>query len=239
MTKTRKKGVAKPAKGKGKATKKSGKKAADPPPPPPKRKVGFVVECNIDGAEHTVLAYLVKKLRDDIEPVFNFAVNKGNLFRELNARVEALFDVSLCERVFVIWDLMPSDAPFQEEGRPCRKREREHLRDSLRAKDKDRTVLLCITHELEAWLIADGSALTATLTRLRPAHPADRITDVRRPEQERDPKDYLERAFRNAKRRDYQAWVHAHLIIKEVTDLGKITNACPSFARFTDKLLAV
>lgn len=150
--------------------------------------------------------------------------------------VAKLFDAEGCARVFVVWDLIPSNEEHQHEGKPCRKKERDHLLGTLRPQDRRRTVLLCIQQELETWLLVDGAALTAVIK--RPSHPMKAIRGERDPEAIKNPKGRLRELFNKNKRGDSSDSVHAVKIIRGVTSLSRLECA-PSFARFKQKLEAL
>jgi hypothetical protein len=198
-------------------------------------RVGFVLECHRDGADYKVLKHLVGVLRKDVEPHFVCCGSKRVLFEECGNQVSGLFDDDRCHQVFVVWDLIPCDGVFHHEGRPCRARERKHLVDALRKQDVDRTVMLCVTHELEAWLLADGKALEAVLA--KPTHPIERIADMKRPEELPNPKKHLNALF--TKHRGpyypYDDRVHALQILKQMRNLSRLERV-PSFARLREKL---
>ncbi|HSN98720.1 MAG TPA: DUF4276 family protein [Candidatus Nanopelagicales bacterium] len=197
-------------------------------------RVGFVLECHRDGADHKVIEHLVRALRKDVDPRFACCGSKRVLFDECGKFVEGLFEAERCERVFVVWDLVPCDGAYlDEKGRPCRSRERAYLRQALRNKDRARTVMLCITHELEAWLLCDSGALEAVLA--RPTHPIERIGDMKRPEELPNPKKHLGGLFKKHRGRDYEDRVHALQIMQQVKNLSKLEKA-PSFARLREKL---
>jgi Domain of unknown function (DUF4276) len=206
-------------------------------------RVGFVVECGPGGADEKVLRYLVGVLRKDIDPRFQTCgpTGKREILDECRKQVSNLFDKDRCDRVFVVWDLMPCDPPFRDENDvPCRRKEREHLLGQLRPEDRARTVLLCITHELEAWLLADGSAIKAALNHGYDTHKIKRpIPDVARPEDLRNPKGALRGIFTRNQRPGYNDVVHAVKIVEQVTDLTKLERAAPSFRRLREKLEAM
>lgn len=196
-------------------------------------RVGFVLECHRDGADHKVLKHVVPRLRGGTEALFRCCGSKRALFEECARWVEKLFEEERCERVFVVWDLVPCDDAFKLNGKPSRHKERTHLRRLLRPQDCGRTEMICITHELEAWLLADGKALTATLQ--KPTHPIKPIGDEKCPEDNPNPKALLRQLFKRNGRGDYNDMVHALKIIENVQNLSKLERA-PSFRRLREKL---
>ena len=92
--------------------------------------------------------------------------------------------------------------------------------------------LVCIGEELEAWLLADGRAISNMLS--RPAHPV-RVPDVKRPERMRKPKTHLNKVFQRHSGRPYADRLHAKLIVEALPDLTKIKR-CATFVRFAVKV---
>lgn len=189
-------------------------------------KVGFVLECTRDGADVKVISHVLKRLKTEqdvaIDPCFRTMGNKRFLFEKCAATVEGLFDDERCDRVFVVWDLHPCNAEFQQNGTPCHVLERDSLRDQLRLKDQPRTSFVCIRRMLETWLIADAGAVTGAVEALMSNHKdkVKRFSKVSRPETERDPKARLMDYFDQNTHRDYVEAVHA-LRIAENADLEK------------------
>lgn len=200
-------------------------------------RVGFMVECARDGADHKVIDHVVRRLRPDVDPVFAFLGSKRNLLTDGPSLVAGLLTSDHCARVFVVWDLIPCDLP-DPRGSPCRRNERAALLAALTREgvDLSRVTLVCITYELEAWLLADGAAITAVLE--RPTHPIKKIKSERRPEEHPNPKKTLQKLFKEHRGKDYLDARHAIEIVKNVTDLGKLESA-PSFARFAERLRGV
>ncbi len=196
-------------------------------------KVGFVLECFRDGADHKVIEHVVRAVRPDVGRVYMCSGSKRVLFESCSKLVEGLFVAERCDRVFVVWDLIPCDAGFQERGKPSCVKERQHLWHSLRPEDRAKTVMLCIAQELDSWLLADGAALGAVLS--RKTHPIKPIGDEKKPEAIRNPKANLKKLFKEHGRGEYDDVIHAVKILSEVKDLSKLERA-PSFKRFRQKL---
>lgn len=200
-------------------------------------KVGFVVECGPGGPEEKVFTYLVKLLRADITPRITTCRGKNHIFKDCDAFVGALLAEG-CQRVFVVWDLVPCDPPFRVNKKPSCEKEREYLWAQIAPERRDRTTLLCITHELEAWFLADGGAITKVLEKMseHPVKPA--VPSHKSPSTVKDPKNELKRIFTAHRRREYDGRFHAEKIIREVMDLSKLERV-QSFKRFKDRLVAL
>jgi len=157
--------------------------------------------------------------------------NKRNLIAGCGP-VAAQLLADSCRGVLVIWDLFP---PWRPKGaKPCRREDRRQIQDSLRQSGvkANQVALICIQEELEAWLLADGRALSAVLS--SPAHPA-RVSDVRRPDQVRNPKKHLGRLFKRHTGTLYTDRYHAIQIVRNLPDLNRLRRV-PAFARFESKV---
>jgi hypothetical protein len=137
-----------------------------------------------------------------------------------------------CERVVIVWDLHP---PWRSnKQKPCRKEDRESILNSL-AKVGVRSshvYLVCIEEELEAWLLADGRALSKVLS--RPPRPV-KIRDIKNSEQTRKPKTLLNQMFQQNSGRPYVDRIHARLIVEALPDLTRLRR-CATFVRFAVKV---
>jgi hypothetical protein len=173
----------------------------------------------------------VRRLQSDIEVVHVTLDNKAKLVAECGAAVVKLLDEG-CKRIVIVWDLHP---PWRsDKQKPCRREDREAILSSLtRAGARSSHVsLVCIEEELEAWLLADGRALSSVLS--RPAHPV-KIQDTRNAERTRNPKTRLNRVFQQHFGRPYVDRLHARLIVEALPDLTRIRR-CETFVRFAEKV---
>ncbi|OGG56219.1 MAG: hypothetical protein A3F84_10135 [Candidatus Handelsmanbacteria bacterium RIFCSPLOWO2_12_FULL_64_10] len=193
-------------------------------------KVGMIFECGPDGADKKVCEHLARMLLPEIEISSVTLGNKPKLISECGLAAAQLLGEG-CERVVIVWDLYP---PWRKSGqRPCRRADREAIAQSLsRAGVRSRRVyLVCIAEELEAWLLADGRAISAVLS--KSTHPVD-VGDTKKPEQVSNPKKRLTRIFREKTGRLYVDRVHAEKIIQALSDLNRIKR-CATFVRFAIK----
>ena len=189
----------------------------------------MIFECGPDGADRQVCEHLARRLRQDIEVVPIPLGGKPELLRGCGPAAANLLREE-CERIIIVWDLSPSWG----EDPPCRKEDCEKIHASLSKFDVPmwQVDLVCIEQELEAWLLADGRALSTVLSRR--THPV-RVRDVRNPDQESNPKARLRRIFNQRLRRPYSEQIHARKIVEALPDLNRIRRS-PSFVRFAVKL---
>jgi hypothetical protein len=198
-------------------------------------KVGLILECQSGAPEEQVLRHLIERLKPDADVSVQAMGNKPTLVTDCGETAGALFEIENCDKVFVIWDLWPA----WEQSDPCMKEDRDAIADSLTASDvaREKTHLICIIQELEAWLIADGGAVTRAINDLRRNHPEiPRIADENSPEQVQRPKQRLMRLFRTeGKVRSYNDWLDAIRIARNFPNFHKLERA-PAFVRFQNYL---
>ncbi len=199
-------------------------------------KIGFLVECGPDGPETKVIPYLAKYFRSDIDYDVIPLDRKPRLKSECGRYARELLRRG-CDRVLIVWDLLPDWGEY--EGKGCRKIDREEIGESLRQagiKPTDKRIgLVCIHNMLEAWILADERALASFLS--TDAHPV-RIRRTRKPESVKDPKARLKDIFRKSghRIRDYVDRTHALKIVQCLTDLQRL-ETCATFLRFKKFLL--
>jgi hypothetical protein len=195
-------------------------------------RVGIILECGPDGADVQVCRFLARLLAPNLEPVPVTLGNKPALLRDCGAAAAQLL-AEACVGVLIVWDLYP---PWRER-KPCRREDREAIGQSLATAGVglDRAALVCIQEELEAWLIADGRALSAVLS--TPTHPV-RVKDARKPERCRNPKKALNRVFKQHTGKPYVDRWHAIQIVRQLPDLTRLGKLA-TFERFRQLLLAM
>jgi len=195
-------------------------------------KVGMIFESGAQGADWQVCKHLAEKLNASIEVEYVNHMNKPEMVRACGWDVQLLIAQG-CEKVLIVWDLYP--APHNSGQPPCLKEDREAIMRSLElaGMEAEPVHLVCITEELEAWLLADGRALTTYLS--RPSHPAKKIKSNKKPDQIISPKKRLIKLFKKNGHKKYNSLVDAMRIIKELPDLNHLRRS-PSFQRFVEKL---
>lgn len=195
-------------------------------------KVGMIFECGPDGADKSVCEHLVRMLDPDIEIAPSVTLgNKPNLLSECGSSAAQLLTDG-CDRIIIVWDLYPA---WREKGqRPCRKEDCEIIMNSLATAGVTpaNVYLVCIEEELEAWLLADGRAISAVLS--KPTHPV-KVKDKKKPEGIKNPKKQLNKIFQENTGRPYVDRQHAKMIVEELEDLNKLRR-CITFVRFAEKV---
>jgi hypothetical protein len=156
-------------------------------------KVGIICEGRLGGEDAQVFEYFARRIAPQAA-VRAFPQNtKPELIAKAGDVATSLFATGY-DKVLIMWDIIPRwDKPDGEQqdtqdieaslvtagvaGHPC-------------------LFLIAIHKELEAWLLADGTALSAVLS--RPAHPVA-IKDNKKADKEPNPKKKLEKLFEKYK----------------------------------------
>lgn len=152
-------------------------------------KVGIVCEGRLVGEDAQVLEHFARRIVPHAEVKAFPQGTKPELFAKAGDVAKSLFDTGY-DRVVIVWDILPRwDKPDGEA------QDLLDLQPSLVNAGVDTNPCLykvAIHKELEAWLLADGSALSAVLS--RPAHPVV-IKDSKNAETDANPKKKLEKLF--------------------------------------------
>lgn len=191
-------------------------------------KYGFVFECWIDGPDYKVLKHLVNWIKPDCKFEAATHGDKLTLLDECAESVEQFLNTG-CDKVFIVWDLMPKYANCD-----CIVEERDLIRQQLIDKGVplDNVEFIGIVHELESWLIADVSAIEKVLsTQTRQVS----IDNIRHPDRDPNPKKRLQRLFKQHRHIDYNDLDSAIRIIRNVERPRDLRQSV-SFRRFYLKL---
>lgn len=197
-------------------------------------KVGLILECGPDGADKKVCEHVLRRLVPKIEVVSITLDDKRKLIEQCGVSAAQLIRDG-CERVVIIWDLWP--AWREKKAKPCRKTDRENISQSLNnAGVKNPSVyLVCIEEELEAWLIADGRALSTVLS--KPSHQVS-IGHRKHVHKVKKPKTELMKIFQQQGGFEYRDLNHAEKIIRALPDFTQLRR-CETFARFVLKATGI
>lgn len=188
-------------------------------------KIGIVCEGGLQGEDQKVLSALAAR----IVPAARFEFNPQGTKPELIANcglVAKTLRQSGCCRVLIVWDVQP------RWGKPDGARvDRQEIQRELaqHGMDSDPCVFLVpIEAELEAWLLADGAALSAVLS--RPAHPA-RIANTANAHSVGNPKKRLQNLFQRHARA-YVPATHATLIVNALARNFGALGGLPGFKAY-------
>jgi hypothetical protein len=152
-------------------------------------RVGIVCEGRLAGEDAQVFEHFARRIAPGATVTAFPQGTKPELFSNAGDVAKTLFATGY-DKVLIIWDILPRwnkpDGEVQD---------RQDLVPSLVNAGVDTHPCLykvAIHKELEAWLLADGAALSALLS--RPAHPVT-VNDSKNAETEGNPKKKLEKLF--------------------------------------------
>lgn len=204
------------------------------PPAMNRMKVGLILECGPEGADKKVCEYIVRHYAPEMKIDSITLDDKRNLVEQCGRAAAQLLQ-SGCDRVVIVWDLWP--AWREKKGKPCRKADRENIKQSLNQAGVQNAdvFLVCIEEELEAWLIADGRALSMVLS--KPSHQVS-IGHRKQVHKVRKPKTELMKIFQQRGGFEYRDLIHAEKIIRALPDFSQLRR-CETFARFVLKATGI
>jgi hypothetical protein len=152
-------------------------------------KIGIVCEGRLAGEDAQVFEHFAGRIAPSAVVQAFPQGTKPELFSKAGVVAQVLFATGY-DKVLIIWDVFPRWKRPNGEIQ-----DRQDLTPSLVNAGVDANpclYLIAIHRELEAWLLADGSALSAVLS--RPAHPVT-IKDNKQADTEANPKKKLEKLF--------------------------------------------
>lgn len=200
------------------------------------KRLGLVLECDTGGPDELVFRCLARRLSPESkEPeVFPACLGSKQLEEEAISRAVALVEIEKCDLVLIVWDQKPLWS--QIKAKKCLD-EANHLRGFLakvKAPVRNRIRLLCLTWELETWLIAEDRAVRDYLSTA--AHACD-FKAPKKMETVDDPKSHLNKAFTSfrGKSRRYEDRIEAIQLVQRWPDLTRVLKV-PSFRRFAELL---
>lgn len=152
-------------------------------------KIGIVCEGRLAGEDEQVLEHFARRIVPHASVKAFPQGTKPELFAKAGDVAKSLFDTGH-DRVVIVWDILPRWEKPDGEAQDLL-----DLQPSLVSAGVDTHPCLykvAIYKELEAWLLADGAALSTVLS--RPAHPVT-IKDSKNAETEGNAKKKLEKLF--------------------------------------------
>jgi hypothetical protein len=153
-------------------------------------KIGIVCEGRIGGEDAQVFEHFAKRIAPHAAVKAFPQGTKPDLIAKAGEVVASLFETGY-DRVLIMWDIMP------RWGKPDGEvQDAQDFQMSLVNAGMDThpcLFLIAIHKELEAWLLADGKALSAVLS--RQAHPVT-ISNTNNSDTVANPKKRLEKLFK-------------------------------------------
>jgi hypothetical protein len=153
-------------------------------------KVGIICEGRPDGEDAKVFEHFANRIAP-YATIKTFPLgNKPELIREAGRVVAGLFETGY-DRVLIMWDIMPRWGSPDGEAQDTQEIQVSLASAGVAAHPC--VFLIAIHKMLEAWLLADGKALSAVLS--RPAHPV-KVSNTGKADTVEDPKKRLENLFK-------------------------------------------
>lgn len=188
--------------------------------------IGIICEGTPGGEDEQVVRYLASRIcPTGTTLMIRPQSAKPNLIAQCGLVAQALFD-SGCDRVLIVWDVFP------RWGRPDGAQQDiadiQLVLTQAGLNANPCLYLVPIKAELEAWLLADGSALSAVLS--RPARKA-KISDTKNVEDNTNPKKRLEAVFQQHGR-EYTAKSDAIKIVQNIPENFGMLGKLKTFKKF-------
>jgi len=193
-------------------------------------KIGIVCEGQRGCAETQVFPHLVKLLCPHAILEIVPTGNRPTVLAEAPKVAKRLFDEG-CSTVFVMWDVFPE---WRDHGgtTDCTQHRKDLVASIKAFKQKLGPIFpVAIREELEAWLFADGDALSAAMS--KPTHKVT-VGHEKKPDEIKKPKAKLARLYR-IKSGVYNESVDAGKIAANWATTARIEKS-QSFKRFADKV---
>jgi hypothetical protein len=192
-------------------------------------KLGLVLECDTGGPDELVLTCLARRLAPGITVEAVALGSKAQVFLKGPEAAAELVETSGCDLVLIVWDLKPY---WEKAAAKNCEAETEELRaklTSLKRTTAGKVRLLCLTWELETWLIADARAVRDHLS--TPARKSK--FKCNSPLSKDDSWAFLDKECQKhrGKSRPYEDFREAIRIARLIPDTHK-TRSIPSFKRF-------
>lgn len=187
--------------------------------------IGIICEGTLGGEDEQVIKYLAGRICPSATLIVRPQGAKPNLIAQCGLVAQALF-ASGCDRVLIVWDIQP------RWGRPDGEQQDRADMNVVFAQAglaaHPCLYLVPIKAELEAWLLADGYALSAVLSRT--THPI-KIGNSKNAEHNTNPKKSLEAVFQQYGRA-YTPKSDAIKIVKNIPGNFGILGKLKAFKNF-------
>jgi hypothetical protein len=194
-------------------------------------KIGILCEGGLQSEDQQVLRALAQRIVPSAQIEIHPQGSKPELIVNCGSATQALL-ASGCCRALIVWDVQP------RWGRPDgAQQDEQDIRQELARHglaNHPCVFLVPIKAELEAWLLADGSALSQVLS--RSAHPVQ-VGNTRNVESQGNPKKQLVKIFQQ-RGKLYVPAIHASQIVASLgsgSNFGALSKV-PSFRRFETAL---
>jgi hypothetical protein len=192
-------------------------------------KIGFVLECSLNGPDATIYPDVLKKLCGEayfLKP--KTLGNKRELLSEGHIWVQEFLNQG-CDYVFMIWDRKPGWG-----GNANCDEDKQTIMANLNLLNVPvaKVRLCCIDEMLESWLIADSRGINQLVEKLAHPHPTLPMADNKSNAEQADPCNKISRHFKQNKLRGFTSFIHSKLIYEYLSDLVKARKWNVSFNEY-------
>lgn len=175
-------------------------------------KLGLVLECDAGGPDELAFHCLVRRLSPGTALEFATMGSKAGLFIRGVDAARDLIEAGNCALALIVWDLKPlwGGPPLAKKCEDEAAQLREKLLcvpEAMRGKIR----LLCLTYELETWLMTEDRAVREYLS--TPSHPF-KFKAPGNPLSKSDPKQILNAASKEAKGQKYVDYLEAIRLVQ-------------------------
>jgi len=194
------------------------------------QKLGLILECDAGGPDELVFKCLVRRLSPETKVLVRTQGNKPAVFERGADVAKSLVETDGCDLVLVVWDLKPL---FEDAGNCVD--ETDDLKANLAGlppETRKRVKLLCLSYELETWLLADAEAVRGHLS--KPTRPC-KWKGSKSPETFSDAKSTLNKVFKDFRGQRYEDFREAIQIASRWSTTTKFRGVS-SFERFVNLL---
>lgn len=189
-------------------------------------RVAIVCEGSPSGEDQQVLEHLARRILPQAEVKAFPQGRKPDLIANAGAVVSGLV-MDGYERVLIVWDVLPRFG--RPDGEATDAAEINIVLTAAGVLPNPCVYLVAIHKELEAWLLADGAALSAALS--RPVR-AVNVANTANADQNGNPKKQLNKVFQQYARRDYAAKTDALNIAQGLANRFGVLGGIAAFKKF-------
>ena len=194
-------------------------------------KLGLVLECDTGGAEELVLTCLTRRLRPGTSIQAVALGSKAAVFTKGVEAADKLVETDKCDLVLIVWDLKPLWSEVAAKNCEDEAAEMRQQLEAVSSATRKKIRLLCLTYELETWLIAEDRAVSAYLS--TSAHKV-KFKAPKDPASKTDAKAFLNTTITKVRgqRNRYVDYKEAIRLVKLWPDTSRV-GAIDSFQRFS------
>lgn len=192
-------------------------------------KLGLVLECDTGGADELVLTCFARRLRSGTSIPAVALGSKAAVFTKGVEAAVKLVETDKCDLVLIVWDLKPLWSQVAAKNCEDEAAEMHQQLEAVGPATRKKIRPLCLTYELETWLIAEDRAVRDYLS--KPEHRV-KFKAPRDPLSKTDAKAFLNTTFTKLRGSRYVDYKEAIRLVQRWPDTSRV-GAIDSFQRFS------